>query len=206
MSSSSSSGLGELVALLGAANPLAAVAKSVGQFQQGVTHFLDTVDTFNDTLQQLNAVAARVNGLLDTVEEPLKAFVPQVTRTVKATDALLEQLRGPIDKVAPGLNRLAETLSAPALRDLPTDIGDFLAILSDLGRRLQPLTNMAEQAGSIFGFNPLGALIAQKKQPAPAADEPPTQATSRRPTRRTPPVKKTVAKKASPTKAAAKKR
>jgi ABC-type transporter Mla subunit MlaD len=195
MSQSPPPGLGDLFALLGTANPFAGMTRTIAQFQIGVEQFLLTVENFNDTMQQLNGVAARVNGLLDTVEEPIAALVPQMTRTIKAADVLVSQLSGSVEKVAPGLSRLADTLSAPALKNLPTDLGDFLDVLSELGRRLQPLTQMAESAGSLFGFRPLAALRPRSEPAAPAVPATPTP-------KKTPASKKAAAKKASPAKAA----
>ena len=39
-----------------------------------------------------------------------------------------------------------------ALTSLPTDLGEFMSVLSDLARRLQPLGQMAERAGEGIGF------------------------------------------------------
>jgi len=183
----SSIGLGDLLALLSANNPLAGVQKSVAQFQHGVNQFLESIERFNDTMDQLNQVARRVNGLLDTVEEPVQALVPQVTRTIKTADALVEQLRGPVEKVA------------PALAALPTDLTTFLNVLNDVSRRLQPLGQLAESAGSVFGLRPLAALRAGGGRPAPTPPaEPPT------PVKKAPAKKKAAAKKPATRKAPAK--
>src|SRR4249920_1516384 len=160
MTQSNPPGIGDLFGLFGGANPFAAVSKSIGQFQRGVSDFLSAVENFNKTMEQLHGTANRINDLLDTVEEPIKAFVPQVTRTIKAADSMVEQLSVPIERVAPGLSRLADLLAAPALTSLPTDLGEFMSVLSDLARRLQPLGQMAETAGSLFGMRAMSALRA----------------------------------------------
>lgn len=102
---------------LGQANPLSAISTSVGQFQKGVTQFLESVSNFNATLEELNGVARRLNSMLDTLEAPVQAFVPQVTRTIKTADSLV-------------------------------------GVLEEIARRLGPLTQVAESAGSLFGFRP----------------------------------------------------
>ena len=43
----------------------------------------------------LNQTSRRINNLLDTVEEPIKAVVPQVTRTIKTADTMFELLSNP---------------------------------------------------------------------------------------------------------------
>ena len=81
MAQSTPPGIGDLLGLFGGANPFGAITKSIGQFQRGVSDFLTAVENFNKTMEQMHGVAERVNGLLDTVEEPIKALVPQLTRT-----------------------------------------------------------------------------------------------------------------------------
>ncbi len=176
MTQSTPPGIGDLLGLFGGANPFGPITKSISQFQRGVSDFLSAVENFNKTMEQLHGVANRVNDLLDTVEEPIKAFVPQVTRTIKAADAMVEQLSAPIERVAPGLARLADLLAAPALTTLPTDLGEFMTVLSDLAHRLQPLGQMAETAGSMFGFRGMSAL----RSSAPLRPAPPMRPSRRR--------------------------
>ncbi|MEN9644095.1 MAG: hypothetical protein RL238_764 [Actinomycetota bacterium] len=190
-------GLGDLLALLSTNNPLAGVSKSIAQFQTGVNQFLESIERFNDTMDQLNQVARRVNGLLDTVEEPIQAFVPQVTRTIKTADALVEQLSGPVEKIA------------PVLAAMPTDLLAFMKVLDDVGRRLQPLGQLAESAGSVFGLRPLAALRSGGGRPPtapPPAPEPPAKkaaapkkkAAAKKPAKQAAAKKKPSAKKAAP--------
>jgi ABC-type transporter Mla subunit MlaD len=201
MSQNTPPGIGDLFGLFGGANPFGAVSKSIAQFQRGVSDFLSAVENFNKTMEQLHGVAERVNGLLDTVEEPIRAFVPQVTKVVNAADAMVEQLSGPIDRVAPGLARLADVLSSPNLTSLPTDLGEFMGVLTDLAQRLQPLGQMAESAGSLFGLRGFSALLGNNPPPPPAPVTRP--AISAAPAK--PSAKKVAAKKPAPKKAAAKK-
>ena len=205
-------GISDLLGLFG--GPMNAITKSIGQFQRGVSDFLSAVENFNKTMEQLHGVAERVNGLLDTVEGPIRAFVPQVTKVVNAADAMVEQLSGPIDRVAPGLVRLGDVLSSPQLTTLPTDLGEFMTALSDLAHRLQPLGQMAESAGSLFGLRGFASLLggtppppaplpAISAAPCPAAEE----GRRKKAAAKKAPAKKAGAKKAPPAKkAAAKKR
>jgi len=165
-------GIGDLLAMFGAPNIFGGVTKSIEQFKRGINDFLVAVETFNETMKALNGVAIRVSALLDDVEEPIRASVPQMTRTIKAADATINQL----------------------------------STLGDLARRLQPLVQMAENAGSLFGLGPLAAMLggsapASPSLPAaPAANQPAAQNAPKKAAAKKPP-----ATKASP-KAAAKKR
>ena len=183
MAESSTPGLGDLMGLFGPNNPFSGISKSIAQFQRGVSQFLDSV------------------------EEPIQAFVPQITRTIKAADALVDQLSGPIEKVAPSLNRFADMLSNPALLALPAELGDFMNTLGDLAQRLQPLGQLAESAGGWFGLRPLAALrsgsgTARSTPPVASPAPPPPPARTTAPATKAP-AKRAPAKKVAPKKAAA---
>ena len=113
----------------------------------------------------------------------MRAMLPQITRTVKLADDISKRLQAPLENVIPGLDRLASTLDSPVLRSLPTDLGQFLEVINDLGRRMSPLAQMAEQAGSMFGlripgFNaPSASSSTTTNAPTPRT-EPPIPATS----------------------------
>jgi ABC-type transporter Mla subunit MlaD len=207
MSQNTPPGIGDLFGLFGGANPFGAVTKSIAQFQRGVSDFLSAVENFNKTMEQLHGVAVRVNSLLDTVEAPIRDFVPHVAKTVRTADAMIDQLAGPVERVAPGLSKLADLLATPSLASLPTDLTEFMTVLSDLARRLQPLGQLAESAGAMFGLRALGSMRPSVAEPHAAAI--PTTATvaePKPPPAKKPPVKKAAARKASTTqKAPAKK-
>jgi ABC-type transporter Mla subunit MlaD len=211
MAQNSPPGISDLLGLFG--GPMNAITKSIGQFQRGVSDFLSAVENFNKTMEQLHGVAERVNGLLDTVEGPIRAFVPQVTKVVNAADAMVEQLSGPIDRVAPGLVRLGDILSSSQLTSLPTDLGEFMTALSELAHKLQPLGQMAESAGSLFGLRGFASLLGgppPPPPPRPAISAPPALSATKAAAKKAPAkkaAKKAAAKKTSPAKkAAAKKR
>ncbi len=202
-------GFGDLLGLLGGANPLAGISKSIAQFQRGVGDFLHAVENFNQTMEQLNTITARVNRLLDDVEPPVRALLPQLTRTLKSADQLVEQLSAPLDRVVPGLTRLAETLQSPQFNQLPSQLGDFMSTLSEVAKRLQPLTQLAESAGGLFGLRALSSLRGGGTATKPVIP-PPSTAVAPSPAKKAPakkaPAKKAPAKKAPAKKAPAKKK
>jgi hypothetical protein len=163
-------GIGDLFASVIGVNPLAGVQKSFTQFQRGVTQFLDSLETFNATMAQFNEIAERVTRLLDDVEPPIRALMPQVTRTVQAAESL------------------------------PKDIGDVLVLLGDVARRLQPLGQLADSMGSMFGLPRIPGL-----RPAPPPEPPPAPRPAPRPAKQAP-AKRAPAKRPAATKAATPKR
>jgi hypothetical protein len=134
------------------AGPIAAGIRSFEQLRKGADELMRGLENFNNTMENLNETAARVNRLLNDFEEPIRAMLPQLTRTVKMADDLSLRLATPIDQVIPGLTRLADTLNSPVLRSMPTDLGQFMEVINDLSKRMSPLAQIAEQAGSMFGL------------------------------------------------------
>jgi hypothetical protein len=141
--------LSELFTLIAA--PIAGTIRSVEQFRKGVDEFLKGVENFNRTMDNLNQTAERMNGLLEEVEEPLRAAIPQVTRTVKTADQMMQVVSGPAMAVAPSLELLARTLSNPEFEQFPRQIAQFTEVLGELSSRLAPLAQLAGNAGGLFG-------------------------------------------------------
>jgi ABC-type transporter Mla subunit MlaD len=187
------------------AGPIAAVIRSFDQLRRGAEELMKGLENFNATMENLNDTAGRVNRLLNDFEEPIRAMLPQLTRTVKLADELSARLSGPIDQVAPGLARLADTLNSPVLMALPTDLGAFLDIINDLSRRMSPLAQVFEQAGGLFGMRFPG-MPARSATPTPAPPPPrPDEAPAKKASAKKAPAKRkrAPAKKAAPRKSAA---
>jgi hypothetical protein len=186
--------------------PIAAVIRSFDQLRKGADELLKGLENFNVTMTNLNETATRVNRLLNDVEEPVRAMVPQVTRTVRLADDLSSRLATPVDNVIPGLVRLADTLNSPTMRDLPTDLAQFMEVINDVARRMSPLAQLAESAGGLFGLR-LPGFPAPQPTPAPAAaPQAPTPMPAAKAPAATPARKATVRKRAPAKKTTAKKR
>ncbi len=202
--------LADLITL--AAGPIAAVIRSFDQLRRGSEELIRAVENFNTTMTTLNETAARVNRLLGDIEEPVRAMIPQITRTVRMADEMSKKLAGPIDLVAPGLSRLADTLNAPIITSFPTDLSAFVDAINDLVHRLSPLGQIAESAGGLFGLripgmtrpatSPAAAMAPFMVAPPPPATTP---APPRKAAAKKAPARKAAAKKAPARKAAAKK-
>ena len=68
------------------AAPIAGGLRSVEQFQRGIGELFRAVENLNRTLETLNETATRVNRLVGDVEGPIRALMPQITRTIEAAD------------------------------------------------------------------------------------------------------------------------
>jgi ABC-type transporter Mla subunit MlaD len=190
------------------AAPIAGGLRSVEQFQKGISELFRAIENLNSTLENLNETSARVNRLVSDVEEPIRALIPQITRTIQTADEITKVLHGPVQMAAPNIEKIVETLSSPSFTGLPTQLTEFIQTIGDVSKRLGPLTQFAENAGGLFGgFKLPGMPGAQRPEtpstPAqkPAAAEAPVKKT----TAKKAPAKKTTAKKAPAKKAPAKK-
>jgi len=198
------------------AGPIASVIRSFDQLRKGADELMKGLENFNRTMANLNDTAERVNGLLNDIEAPVRAILPQITRTVNLADDFSSRLSGPLEQVVPGLVRLSETLNSPVISSLPTDLTSFVDAINDLVKRLSPLGQLAESAGGLFGLRIPGMSPSNLRSPAstaapppPAEIErpaPPVTASAPRPAKQAPTKKAAAAKKAAAKKSAAKRR
>jgi hypothetical protein len=138
---------------------------------------------------------------MSDIEDPVRAILPQLTRTVKATDEFLEVVGGPARRMAPNLVQIADTLGSPQFTNLPMQLSEFMKVMGDFSRRLGPLAQFAESAGGMFGLRLPGS--SRSAQPARAPTPLPPSAAPKRKTSST--AGRSTTKKASKS-AAAKKR
>jgi ABC-type transporter Mla subunit MlaD len=213
-------GLADLFNLLGTNNPISVMTKSAEQFRTGVSGFIDAVQSFRQTMDNLNAMTARMNRLMDDIEEPIRTVVPEITRSADTAARMIAILRGPVERVAPALDQLAELLSNPVVVDLPRRLNETLDVVSSIPRMLSPVGQVAELAGGLFsnarGFPGLSMTTRPAHpEPSPDASEPdeeaddepappPRKAAKKTAAKKTA-AKKTAAKKSAPKRAAAKK-
>jgi len=203
-------GLADVINLLAA--PLASGLRAVEQVKHGVDELIRAVENVNRTMENINEAAERVNRLLGDVEEPIRAMVPQLTRTIRTADEITQRLEGPIRATAPNLEQFVTTLSSPSFAAIPKQLGEFMTTIGDVSKRLGPLAMLAENAGGLFGgFKLPGAGGAPKPSgttPPPDASEPAEAAqpaAEKKSAAKKPATKKSAAKKSAAKKSAAKK-
>jgi len=166
--------LADVINMLAA--PIAGGIRTFDQFRRGVEELFRAVENVNRTMENLNEAAMRINTFLAEVEEPVRALMPQVTRTVKAADEITSLMEGPVRATAPKIERIVETLGSPGFTALPNQLGELM-------QRLSPLASLAENAGGLFGAFRMPGLSSTPKpaatpSPAPvrSADHPAVRA------------------------------
>ena len=156
--------LADVINMLAA--PIAGGIRTFDQFRRGVEELFRAVENVNTTMENLNEAAMRINTFLAEVEEPVRAIIPQVTRTVKAADEITSLMEGPVRATAPRIERIVETLGSPGFTALPNQLGELM-------QRLGPLAQLAENAGGLFGAFRVPGLSGTPKptaRPDPAPD------------------------------------
>jgi len=197
------------------AAPLAGGIRSVEQFRRGSDEMLRAIENLNVTLENLNEAATRVNRLVSDIEGPIRAMLPQLTRSVETADELSRLLEAPVRAAAPNLERIVEALSSPGFTTLPSQLSEFMGTIGELSKRLGPLAALAENAGGLFGGFRMPGTPSPRSAPRTPAERRESAAraaeeSSPEPTVTTLPADKatatkTTAKKAAATKSAAKK-
>jgi ABC-type transporter Mla subunit MlaD len=200
-----SDGLADVINLL--ATPIAGGIRAFDQIRRGSDELLRAIENLNRTMENLNEAATRVNTLVGDIEEPIRAMMPQITRSVKAADELSQLLDAPVRAAAPNIERIADALSSPGFASLPNQLSDFMSALGEVSKRLGPLTALAENAGGLFGGFRMPGTGGQRatSQPLAAEAAAPDRTPAKKPTAKKPTAKKTTAKKTTAKKTTAKK-
>lgn len=191
MAEARSDTFGDVINLLAA--PLAGGLRTVDQVRRAVDELLRAIENLNTTLESVNEVAQRANRLLADIEGPLREMVPKATRTISRADEVSALFDTPLRAAAPNIERVFRMLSSANLANVPTQIDEFLALMTDMSKRLGPLTTLAESAGGLFGGFKM-----------PGASPAPTSPTSGKAATPKPKTTKPAAKKAAAKKPAAK--
>jgi ABC-type transporter Mla subunit MlaD len=199
MSDDRSDPLGDVINLLAA--PIAGGLRSLEQAKRGIDELFRAVENVNRTMENLNEAAERINRFMADVEEPVRVLLPQLARTVRAADDLMDAVGGPARRVAPNIGRIVETLGSPTFTSLPTQLNEFMGVMAEMSRRLGPLAQFAESAGGMFGLR--FPSLATRPEPPAAAPAPapsvPAAAPARSTTARSTTAARQPAKKASST-------
>lgn len=191
------------------AAPIAGSIRTVEQMRRGADEVIKAIENINRTMDNLNEAATRINALMAELEGPIKAAIPQLTRTIQTADSITQALEGPIRKAAPNIVRITDTLSSPGFASLPVQLTDVLHLVGDVSKRLGPLTQLAENAGGLFGGlripgmgggrpstppPPPAAPRAESQASAPVTDPAETTAAKKSPAKKSP-AKRPAAKK-----------
>lgn len=124
---------------------------------------LGSVDPVECGTQAVNSAKRSVEALVSIVEN-LASTLENLNKTTVRVNALLDEVEEPLRRLMPQVAQGLNTLSS---------LGDASAALTELAKGIGPLTQLAENAGFLFGMKP--------KAPSPsesvAPDQPGTPST-----------------------------
>ena len=119
-------------------NPLAALEALAG--------LLSSVDLASLASTSLSTTKKALDGLITTAEN-FASTIDNLNRTTTRINSLLDEVEEPLRRLMPQI--------AVGMNSLVT-LGDAVSALGDLSRRLGPLTQLAENAGGLFGLRSTG--------------------------------------------------
>ena len=102
--------LEQLLGLVSLVDPVEFAGKAIDASRRSTEALLAVLENFAGTIENLNRTTARVNSLLDDVEEPLRRVMPQVGAAMNAMAAMGEvaSQMGELTKRLGPLTTLAE--------------------------------------------------------------------------------------------------
>lgn len=133
-------GPGQIVDLLVAqAEALAELPAAMGTLTRAVRGLTDEVNTARDTLARMNRVAVRAEGMLDELEQPIRALAPGLQRLAvilddEVMDTVPDTLRRVTADVMPVLKQVRETQERVVAMAATTE--QLLSFVQDTGSRL----------------------------------------------------------------------
>jgi ABC-type transporter Mla subunit MlaD len=105
---------------------------------------LGSVDPI-DVASKAVVAGRRTTESLITMLENLASTVDNMNRTTTRVNALLDEVEEPLKRIMPQVGAAMNALA---------NLGDAATALTDLSKRLGPLSSIAENAGNLFGLRP----------------------------------------------------
>jgi ABC-type transporter Mla subunit MlaD len=145
--------VGGVTALLQAqTEALAALPGTVTALGNAVRGLADTVTSARDTIVTVNRLATRLDGLVDELEEPLRALAPGLTRLAAVLD-------DPVLEEVPATVRQIQADILPVLRTL-AETHERVAVIAGSTERI--MTFVDETSRTLAGL-PAAALLGRRR-------------------------------------------
>jgi ABC-type transporter Mla subunit MlaD len=105
---------------------------------------LSSLDPVECGTQAVSNAKRTVESVVSIVEN-LASTLENLNKTTVRVNALLDEVEEPLRKLMPQVSQGLQTLSS---------LGDASAALTELAKGIGPLTQLAENAGFLFGMKP----------------------------------------------------
>ncbi|MCW2501362.1 MAG: hypothetical protein JWN87_3038 [Frankiales bacterium] len=147
---------GVLAVLQAQTEALAALPGAVQSLSAAVKNLADATAGAKDTIQTLNRLATRIEGIVEELEEPLKALAPGMTRMAAVLD-------DPVVSTVPETLAQVQRDILPVLRTL-ADTNDRVAFIAGSTERIMAFV---DETGRTIAGIPGAALLARRKPAVP---------------------------------------
>jgi ABC-type transporter Mla subunit MlaD len=147
---------GVLAVLQAQTEALAALPGAVQSLSAAVKNLADATAGAKDTIQTLNRLATRIEGIVEELEEPLKALAPGMTRMAAVLD-------DPVVSTVPETLAQVQRDILPVLRTL-ADTNERVAFIAGSTERIMAFV---DETGRTIAGIPGAALLARRKPAAP---------------------------------------
>lgn len=120
------------------------------------------------------SLAGAVRGIGDTVQEARQTLAA-VQRLTARMDSIVEELEQPLRALRPGLEKLAVVLDDPVVEDLPAtlravraDVLPVLRTLADTSEKVAYLAGSTDKIMAMGGFPAAAAGLLGRRRPPPS--------------------------------------
>lgn len=154
-------GPGDLLAVLATqAEALAALPATLTALNRSVRGLADTIGQARETVATVQRLAVRMDGMLDELEEPVRALSPGLTRLAAVLD-------DPAVTALPETLRQAQADVLPVLRGLR----DTQVKVAGIAATTDRMVSLVDAGGRLAGL-PGAALLGLRRTSAPDLDGP----------------------------------
>ncbi len=124
---------------------------------------METIASLQRAAVAVEQLVSRMNRLVDDLEMPMRALMPELEKSVARMQRLSAAMEGPLDRLLPSLEAAVGTFDRVALSQLPDSVEEarqqmqaLIEMFGDIPRRLAQLSGRSGLA-ALFPMSGLGA-------------------------------------------------
>ena len=124
---------------------------------------METIASLQRAAVAVEQLVSRMNRLVDDLEMPMRALMPELEKSVARMQRLSAAMEGPLDRLLPSLEAAVDTFDRVALSQLPDSVEEarqqmqaLIEMFGDIPRRLAQLSGRTGLA-ALFPMSGLGS-------------------------------------------------
>lgn len=139
---------------------------------------METIASLQRAAVAVEQLVTRMNRLVDDLEVPMRALMPELEKSVARMQRLSAAMEGPLDRLLPSLEAAVGTFDRVALSQLPDSVDEarrqmqaLIEMFGDIPRRLAQLSGRTGLA-ALFPLSGLGSSRTTKPRVVTVASAP----------------------------------